>query len=146
LIPCECNEDIIQCIGNDIINLKHIFDSLSQHLPDEKKHYKKFYLNNTAINEIEENTFFDLTFDEIIIEGTKNLNLINSNAFTETNFVTKSLVIQSIPNLNQSPNHDILHVPNLMKNLVYLVINDVNLDGKRFYSFLTLNKMIRSYN
>ena len=77
LNPCKCENDVIICGGNDIYDLKMVFDSMSLHLSDEKKHFKKLFINNTAITELKRNTFYDLTFDEIQIERASKLTLID---------------------------------------------------------------------
>lgn len=50
------------------ITIKNIFVSLSQQLPQDKKHFKEFYFNNTEITEFEENTFDEIIFETISIE------------------------------------------------------------------------------
>jgi hypothetical protein len=70
--PCRCNAIGIYYGDNEKLNLKHIFEYVNQVLPDNEKHFNKFYLNNTAITELEENTFYEITFDEIIIFNLKN--------------------------------------------------------------------------
>jgi hypothetical protein len=60
---CICNNDQnrITCGGSNSIELKTIFHQLSTNLTNEKKHFKQFYLTNTAIKEIPENSFADIT-------------------------------------------------------------------------------------
>jgi hypothetical protein len=69
-------------------------------LPDNEKHFNKFYLNNTAITELEGNTFHEITFDEAIIFDSTRLNLINTHAFTTTSLVTKTFQSQFAPLIN----------------------------------------------
>jgi hypothetical protein len=96
-------------------------------LPEGKKHFKQFYLNNTAITEIEENTFYDLTFDEIKIMSASKLTLINTNAFTETNFFTKSFNLLDTPIVSNPPKYDIFYIISQMKNLEQLSIEYTNI-------------------
>jgi hypothetical protein len=77
LYPCICNEYGISCGGNNSLNLKSVFQSINQNLGQNEKHFKIFALYNVAITEIEENTFFEITFDEILIFEALNLKLIN---------------------------------------------------------------------
>jgi hypothetical protein len=63
--------------------------NINQKLAVNEKHFKKCYFNNTAITELEEITFFEITFKNIEILKAKNLSLINTHAFTSTNKVTK---------------------------------------------------------
>jgi hypothetical protein len=51
----KCRNDIIG--GNVTMHFKAIFHRMSYELEDGKKHFQKFYLNNTAISELLENTF-----------------------------------------------------------------------------------------
>jgi hypothetical protein len=92
--------------GNETLNLKHIFDNLSQQLPEGNKNFKEFKSNNTVITELQENTFYDLTFDRIYIENAPKLKLIQTNTFSETNWITSLLWIRSYPIINSRPNHD----------------------------------------
>ena len=99
LKPCRClNEledlkgDIVQCGGNEDIDLVQIFQTLEKHLPKTSKNFKRFYLNNTLITELKENTFSDITFDGIEIEGCSKLKSIHKNAFTTTELVTTELI------------------------------------------------------
>jgi hypothetical protein len=119
LNPCKCDAKGISCGGNDVINLKNIFKAIDQKLNESEKHFKKFYLNNTAITEIEENTLYDLTFDEIQIINATKLKLIHTNAFNATNLVTKKFSVnyddwKPIPHLipltDSPPTHDIFHM------------------------------------
>jgi hypothetical protein len=139
LTPCECASDVISCGGTENINLKDIFNSLSKKLTEERKHFKKFYLNNKAITEIEENIFNDLTFDEIWITEAFNLTLINTNAFNETNFITKRFYVNKTPIINNPPKYDIFNSVSKMKNLEKLTINETNITEFPSYAFKPIN-------
>ncbi len=106
LKPCTCNEDVIHCGGNETLHLKLIFQQLNIELEDSKKHFKQFHLNNTAISELPENTFGDITFDTIDIFEAKNLSLISTFAFTATNLRLKAININGTPLKNTPPNYD----------------------------------------
>jgi hypothetical protein len=77
LYPCKCDKIFIKCGGTDALNLKHVFENIDHNLGENEKHFKQFWLNNTAITEIEENTFFEVTFDDISISDATNLRSIN---------------------------------------------------------------------
>jgi hypothetical protein len=86
---CFCNTTTIICGGNQIINLKAIFQEISLNLESENdKHFEVFILNNTAITELEDNTFHDITFKSILINNTINLKRISANAFSVLNCET----------------------------------------------------------
>ena len=94
LKPCVFvkSEDTIYCSG-DIdtkMNIKEIFVNYSQHLNETEKHFTKVLINNNLITELEENTFNDITFDEILIWNSYHLKTIHRNAFTATSLVTKT--------------------------------------------------------
>jgi Leucine-rich repeat (LRR) protein len=107
LKPCICKDSIISCGDNGIIDLKAIFHQLDSGLGDGKKHFKQFYLNNTAISELAENTFGNVTFDSIYIYSASNLSLIHTNAFTAMNLVLKNFDVYYTLLKNFPPNYDI---------------------------------------
>jgi hypothetical protein len=113
LKPCTCDKDVISCGGDETLHLKTIFQRLDFELEDGKKHFNKFYLNNTAISELPENTFGDITFDIIEINA-KNLSLISTFAFTAVNFRLKEFYCHSTPLRNNPPNYDIFTSLSLM--------------------------------
>ncbi len=133
LYPCYCESDSIYCIGNEYINIKHIFNLLSQKLKDDEKHFEKFYLNNTAINELEENTFYDITFSFINIQAT-NLTLINTFAFSETNLKTNTIYTYA-PVENRPPKYDFFIMLSLMKNINAISIYGNNITEVPSYAF-----------
>ena len=101
LKPCSCKDDNISCGCIEDIDLVNIFQTLSEKLPKDKKHFKEFYLNNTFIIELKENTFSDITFEAITIIFCSNLNTINTNAFNTTDLVTNQLMIRFNPKIIQ---------------------------------------------
>jgi len=80
LKPCTCDRDI-SCGRNITIDLRNIFHYLSTTLNKDKKHFKAFSLNNTAIKELSENTFGDIIFDSLFIWNAPNLSLIHTKFF-----------------------------------------------------------------
>ncbi len=143
LYPCKCANvtdgdgagDAVTCGGTDALNLKHVFENIDQSLGENEKHFKQFYLNNTAITEIEENTFFEVTFDEIIIFNTTNLKSINSHAFTSTNLVTKEFILTNAPIVNSPPNYDVFLVLSSFINLELLVFSVTQISEIPSYAF-----------
>ena len=95
--PCFCIDDHFRCGGNTTIDLIKIFESLENNLSESEKHLKSFTLKNTAINELRENTFKDILFDQISLESCKNLTSIHENAFNGTDSVTKMISIEYCP-------------------------------------------------
>ena len=90
--PCVCEDNGIKCVDNSEIDLVNIFQSLEKNLTKSEKHFKSFhFMENTFINELVENTFKDITFDEIEIYKCHNLTKIHKNAFAETDLVTREL-------------------------------------------------------
>ena len=96
------------------MNLQNIFKSFSLTLNETQKSFNNFFLNNTAIKRIESNTFFDITFNIIVIEHVDSLERIHTNAFSscthtlqEFNFqdytsshATNELIINDLPDYN----------------------------------------------
>ena len=83
-------------------------------------------MNNTFITELKENTFKDITFDEITIENCDNLTKIHKNAFIETEFVTKGLYIKE-NFLLSSDDNSIFEVFSKFINLEELQLEDNNI-------------------
>src|SRR5688500_1618372 len=78
---CAKDEEII-CGGSGKIEFSAIFDSLSDNLTPNDKRFKKLYINNTAIVELNETLFSDILFDEIAIQDAKHLSFIHNLAFS----------------------------------------------------------------
>ncbi len=124
LKPCLCKNNYILCAGNQTLNLKQIFKNVSQSLAENEKNFNLFDLNNTAITELEENTFSDITFNYVQIMNAKNLKLIHTNAFKSSNSFIHDFGVFNSPIVNSPPNHDIFH---LMRSMINL--RDIQLDG-----------------
>jgi hypothetical protein len=137
--PCNCVNDTIFCGGNELINLKHVFNLLFQELDIRKKHFKKFFLNNTAITELEKNTFYDIVFDKIEIRAANKFKLIDTDVFSETNLITKSFGLFDCPTLNQPPNHDLFRVISKMKYLEYLEFANTEIEEIPSNAFSPVN-------
>ena len=93
LKPCTCVEGYryvgyITCEGKEDIDLVKIFQTLGKNLWEPGKHFKSINLKNQFITELKENTFSDITFDEINIYGCSKLKKIHINAFNTTDQVT----------------------------------------------------------
>jgi hypothetical protein len=102
------------CGGNETINLKTIFSQMNSKLENGEKLFNRFYLNNTAISELAENTFENITFDVIEIRNAKNLSLIHTNAFTAMNVRLKEFLVFYTSLRNSPPNYDIFKAMSLM--------------------------------
>ncbi len=149
LNPCKCeNNDYISCAGNQVLNLKHVFETIDQK-SNINKQFKRFTLSNTAITELEENTFYGITFDEIYIYNATNLKLINTHAFNGTESVTKIFNINcyvgfceenlSTPLINSPPNYDIFQALSSMKNLEVLYLFNTNISEIPSNAFRPIN-------
>jgi hypothetical protein len=73
----------MNCDRNENIDLKQVFIKLSINL--ENKNFGTFSLNNTAVIEIPENGFGNITFQSIEVKDAYNLSLIHKNAFNNSN-------------------------------------------------------------
>lgn len=124
LHPCKCdaNKLSISCGGDEWFNLKRVFENINKILPEKEKHFEEFFLNNTAITELEENTFFEIKFNEIEIWYASNLTSINTHAFTSTNLVTERFSVSHAPLVNSPPNNDIFVMLSSLINLEVLKI------------------------
>ncbi len=114
--------------------MKHVFEAIDEKLKSNEKNFKRFYFNNTAITELEENTFYEITFEEIYIFNATKLKLINTRAFGATNLVTKIFKVNYINNYtdfpkkrtalcSSPPEHDFFFMLSSMVNLEILDIS-----------------------
>ncbi len=127
LNPCKCLDIGIICKGNEILNLKQVFQTLSRVMAKNEKHFKGFELMQTNLEELEENTFYDITFDEIMISFNKHLRHINTKAFGVTSNMTTKLVVFETPVENSAPNHDFFQALNTMRSLKEINFKDLNI-------------------
>ena len=87
--PCICNKpDVrnfkyLECGGDSFYDLEQVFSNISKR--SSVTNFRAFYITNTAITELKNNTFKDITFDQIFIKGCKNLSKIQKDAFAGTN-------------------------------------------------------------
>ena len=139
IIPCNFvgNELAIYCGGNTDIDLKAMFHNFSKQSSDDEKNFKKFYLNNTYIKVLEENTFDEITFDEIDIIGCDNLTNIDRYAFTATNSVTKRLIIHS--NNKLSMDKSIFDVLSNFGNIEFIKLSDIGFNEILSNAFRPIN-------
>lgn len=143
--PCVCgdnnnvDDNVIYCFGNETINLKQIFETLSTQLAADKKHFKQFFLNNTAITELEENVFYDIVFDQMNIMGAHSLTKIHTNAFNETNSFTATFFSKESPLVNSPPDYDLFAALSKMKKLESISIWDSKVEEIPSYAFTRVN-------
>ena len=132
--PCVCEDSGIICGGHSDIDLVNIFQTLEKKLTESVKHFKSFYLNNTFITELKENTFKDITFDRIVIEYCNNLNLISKDTFLETNKITKVLIIRH-NRVSTSPDYSIFEAITKFISLEYLALEHNCIEEIPDYAF-----------
>jgi hypothetical protein len=118
----NASDEWIYCNGTDSIDLKTIFHEISVALKEGNKHFREFYSENTAIKELQESTFEDITFDIINIVEAHNLSQIHTKAFAGLDSSLILLVVYNTLLKNNPPNHDIFAAINTMHNIegVYL--------------------------
>jgi hypothetical protein len=119
--------------------LKHVFESLSNNLKDEEKNFYRFVLNNTVINQLLENTFEDITFENIEITQNSVLKYINTHAFTATNLWIKTFRSYSLHLENNPPDNDLFRALSLMNNLTQLSVYNGKLTEIPSNAFRPLN-------
>ena len=124
--PCVCEDNGIICGGHSDIDLVNIFQTLEKNLTKTEKHFKSFYLNNTFITELKENTFKDITFDDVSIKYCENLSKIHTNTFAGTDSVTKVFRLSYNPKLSSSDNSIFELISKFLNlELLYLQHNDI---------------------
>ena len=89
----------------DIQTLYKLFETLEKKLTKSEKHFKSlYYAFDKSITELKENTFKDITFDDITIGNCYNLTKIHINAFAGTDSVTKNFRLSSNTKLSLTDN------------------------------------------
>ena len=126
LSPCTCHDDSIYCSGNTYLDLANIFRTMRENDTKIQKNFKMFYINNTFIEELVENTFEDFTFDAIKIQYCDNLSRIDENAFSNTNLVTKSIELWVLTKMNTTSS--IFNILSKFKNLESIDIQYLNIN------------------
>jgi hypothetical protein len=71
------------------VDIQKELKAISDKLPHHNKHFGMFLLD-APIEELPENVFYDLTFDEIVVNNATNLTRIHPNSFNSTVNITKS--------------------------------------------------------
>ncbi len=104
-----------------------MFQVLSQTLAPNAKHFNSFKLNNSTMTELEENTFFDITFEEISLVWNKEMKHIHTKAFGSTSLVTKRLNIEFTPVENFPPNYNFFLFLSTLKNIEAIFCQGLNL-------------------
>ncbi len=119
ITPCTCDEKLgsISCIGSAIAD--HELGLIGSNIKSgSDSRFSSLTIQNTAITQLDNNTYIDANFDEIIIENNTQLISINNQSFKK-GFV-KNLYIRNNPKLNDS----------IFSLLKYLKISDeIRFDG-----------------
>ena len=139
--PCICLSDWIVCGGNSTYDLVKIFNNLSKNLPNQRKHFKRLTVESRGLSQLTDNTFKDITFDEMSIYYCESLTHIHRNAFNGTNSILKRIFINSNENLNNS---SVFEALNTLTNIELIYIRDNNIEeipSKAFNSLKHLNEL-----
>ena len=137
LQPCKFTNNSIFCGGNTDIDLKAIFHNFSKQLSDNEKHFKLFYLSNTYIKVLEENTFNEITFDKIYINYCSNLTNIERYSFNATDLVTKEFVLQT--NNKLSMDKSIFEILSSFVNIETIFVKDFGFNEIPSNAFRPIN-------
>ncbi|XP_054159749.1 uncharacterized protein LOC128957961 [Oppia nitens] len=129
--PCICiNDTTIICESIENIDLKQIFDYFSKTLNWKERHFKSLTINCRQLLELQELTFGDLTFDNILVTNGQNLRQIHTNAFGATRLTLKNLTIEAKGQLVSISNGY-----NLFEAIGSLInIENINISGLNIYA------------
>ena len=128
LHPCKYDRkrDDIYCLWNEQINMKTLFQDISDYVQNDMKHFKRLYLSNANVKSLESNIFNKITFDEIHIYRCNNLESIDNDAFDGTDQVTSVLSIKFNPKL-KPPGNTLFQIIRKFVNLKKLTLGVDNL-------------------
>jgi len=100
---------------------------MSLNLEEGKKNFSTFHLNNTAISELPENVFENITFNQIEIKNAYNLSCIHTHAFTAMNNNLYYFGISNTPLNNLLPDYDLFTAISSMSHLNSLEIKNTSI-------------------
>ena len=142
--PCSCEtvwgKTTIYCGGTGNLVLELFFQKLHRNLKDHEKSFDRFYLNNTAIEKLESDTFKEILFDEIYIEKCNNLAKINRLTFPKG---IKKIEFYRNPKLSSLDNNFFKDLASYT-DLEVLNFNQINIKeipSKPFYTDNTLTSL-----
>jgi hypothetical protein len=138
--PCTCHSGLtFNCKKDQDYNLKRVFEYASRSVHWNERKYHKLHISNRELTELEECTFSDASFEEILISNAEKLTKINTNAFGLTRMNLKRLTINNANLLSNSPpNHNIFEALSSMNNIEKIAINGINLTEIPEYAFRPL--------
>lgn len=147
LSPCKCvNETIIPdgleiiCGSNQYWDMKKTFNHISIQLKDDAKYFDAITLNMTAINEIQENVFGNLTFTVIYINA-YNLTHIHKNAFNNISNIREF----RFGEMEENSLNEFLSLIKHMKNLKALIIENTSINEIPDNAFKLFNENETGY-
>ena len=121
--PCVCTDGEISCYGPEANNLKEIMRQFNDKLEGSDRHFKSFLLDNSSVTHIEDNTFFNITFDYIGFFWNRHLTHIDSHAFGQTTQVTKRVNIEYTP----IGNRELFHALNTLTKIEVILCQHLNI-------------------
>ena len=143
--PCVCEDKEygkdIRCEGKESLDLVKVFGNLDKTLNETEKQFSVFHSSNTAITELKENTFRDITFDEIFIGCCNKLTKIHENAFNGSEFRIKYLSFYNNSALT-SPDNSIFKLAGKLVNLRYFELENTNVTKIPSNSFGNLEHLV----
>ena len=139
LNPCICSNELLECNGIKVKNLKTVFYELSiSSYPVVK--YRKIELKNIKGSELTENIFNEITFNTIYINNNE-FTKIDSKAFAGTELTTTELIVRFCPLLDTSNLFDLI---NRFLNIREIDLREINLEAipdNAFYKLKYLSSL-----
>jgi hypothetical protein len=114
--------------GNRFANVKQVFRQISVLFnKTESKDFDQFILiNNQAVRQLDENTFSDFKFKNIVIKNCTKLNRIDQEAFNGTKELVTKVYIDLI-DISANNNEEFFEALNTLKNLQELELFNHNI-------------------
>ena len=95
--PLNCTNNELHFGGKLFINITNTSIVISNWLESNNltKNFKSLKITNTKVSVLDDNAFYDLTFDRISINGALNLEKLSKDAFKYSNISTKFFEISN---------------------------------------------------
>jgi hypothetical protein len=112
------------CRTNENFDIRQEFELISSTHPSDEKLFDQLIIYYLPVQQLPENTFFDLQFTQISIHETFNLTNIHTNAFNSTSDATENLYLIGTKSLvNNPPDYDLYAAISSLTNLKTVTIN-----------------------
>lgn len=136
--PCVCGDNQILCLSDRSFDLKTVFDYLTLTIHWKERKFERLVIDAPEVTQLDETSFSEIWFEEIVITNAKNLQRIHSNAFGGTRMFAKRVAIVDAKHLNTSNEYNVFDALSSFNNLQSLSVSGVGLQEVPDFAFRPL--------